>query len=193
MVFTGKQGTGKTYSSISYCIEEKLRNNYIILTNVHSFTTFSDTIYIDDIRVIIETAKELHKNNVKFLIFFDEIFTVLEKGGALSAEILSFLSQLRKRKILFITTAQEWAEINITFRRYCRYQVSCNMIALPLTLTAIVINRINDGYQMKWNNDEMEFIAPTIRTNIAKGEKRIIEQYDTFETVKVGKTINVYR
>lgn len=67
------------------------------------------------------------------------------------------------------------------------------MIALPLTLTAIVINRINDGYQMKWNNDEMEFIAPTIRTNIAKGEKRIIEQYDTFETVKVGKTINVYR
>ena len=38
----------------------------------------------------------------------------------MNKKILSFLSQLRKRKILFIT-AQEVVEINITFRRYCRF------------------------------------------------------------------------
>ena len=162
------------------------------MTNVHSFNTFSDTLYIDDIRLIIEKAKELHKKEIPFMIFFDEIFTILEKGGSLSAEILSFISQLRKRKILFVTTAQEWAEINITFRRYCRYQVSCSMFPLPLSKTAIVVNQINDGYAMRWDNDQQEFIAPTIRTNVSKGERRIIEQYDTFETIKLGKTINVY-
>lgn len=150
-------------------------------------------MYIDDIFEIIRTAEELHKKGVKFMIFFDEIFTILEKGGSLNSVILSFLSQLRKRKILFVTTAQEWAEINITFRRYCRYQVSCNMFALPFSHTAIVVNRINDGYQMKWSNDEQEFIAPTIRTNISKGMKKIIEQYDTFETIKIGKLLNVYK
>lgn len=177
---------------MAYCIQEKVAHGYVILTNVHSFNTFDDTIYLDDIREIIEKAKQLHKQGTPFLIFFDEIFTILEKGGSLSAEILSFISQLRKRRILFITTAQEWAEINITFRRYCRYQVSCNMIPLPLSKTAIVFNQINDGYQMRWDNDQQEFIAPTIRTNVSKGEKRIIEQYDTFETIKLGKTINVY-
>lgn len=112
--------------------------------------------------------------------------------GSLSTEILSFISQLRKRRILFITTAQEWAEINITFRRYCRYQVACNMIAFGPFKTAIVINQINDAYQMRWDNDAQEFLAPTIRTNVSKGLKSIIMSYDTFETIKTGKKLNVY-
>lgn len=114
----------------------------------------------------------------------------MEKSGSLCSEILSFISQLRKRQIIFVSTAQEWSEINITFRRYCRFQVSCNMIALPFFKTAIVINRINDGYQIRWDNDQQEFIAPPIRTNISKGQKRIIEQYDTFETIKIGRLLN---
>ena len=178
---------------MSWVIQEKVSHDYIIITNVKSFKTFTDTIYEPDIMEVIKISKLMSENKIKHLVFFDEIFTILEKGGSLSSEILSYISQLRKREILFITTAQEWAEINITFRRYCRYQVSCNMIALPLTKTAIVINQVNDAYQMRWNNDEQEFIAPTIQVNISKGEHRIIEQYDTFETIKTGRLINVYK
>lgn len=168
-------------------------SNCRIITNVHSFNCYNDTIYCDDILEIIKIAKEMFEKGEPFMIFFDEIFTILEKGGSLSVEVLSFISQLRKRKVYFVTTAQEWSEINITFRRYCRYQVCCNMISLPFSKTAILINKINDAYQMKWDGDLQEFIAPTIRTNISKGMKSVIDSYDTFETITVGKSITRYR
>lgn len=191
--YTGKQGTGKTYSAIKFCIKQKLANDYKIITNVKSFKVFKDTLYMDNIMDIINYCSKFESNERNVLIFFDEIFTVLEKGGQLSRDVLSFLSQLRKRKIIFVTTAQEWSEIHITFRRYIRYQISCNMIALPILSLAIVINRINDGDLIRWDNDCQDFIAPIIQTNVSKGNLSIIESYDTFETIKLTQSINNYR
>ena len=188
--YTGKQGTGKTYSAVKFCIGQKLENDYIIITNVKSFNIFSDTIYMPDIMEIIKFCSSFEGNEKNILIFFDEIFTVLEKGGALQKEVLSFLSQLRKRKIILVTTAQEWSEIHITFRRYVRFQISCNMKALPITSMAIIVNQINDGDQIRWDNDSQDFIAPIIQTNIAKGNLSVIESYDTFETIKLTTSIN---
>lgn len=159
--------------------------DYVIITNVKSFNMFSDTIYEPDILKIIDIVVNNKNKDIKYLIFFDEIFTILEKKTAMSKDILSFISQLRKRKILFVTTAQEWAEINITFRRYCRYQIDCHMFASPLTKTAFIFNSINDGDQIKWDNDLQEFIAPRISANFAKCNKDVIMAYDTFETIAV--------
>lgn len=47
--YTGKQGTGKTYSAIKFCIDEKFRTNCKILTNVKSFNMFEDTLYFSNI------------------------------------------------------------------------------------------------------------------------------------------------
>lgn len=117
------------------------------------------------------------------IIFYDEIFTLLEKAKTLDKEILSFLSQLRKRQIILITTAQEWLEINITFRRYIRFQIDCNMISLPFLKTAICINCINDGDLITWDNNINEYVAPRVQTNIFKGNRYIVDAYDTFETI----------
>lgn len=183
--YTGKQGTGKTYSAINFLIKNKLQNNYIIITNVKSFNVFNDTIYMSNINDIIDFITENENNGKKYIIFFDEIFTILEKKTPINKKILSFISQLRKRKIIFITTAQEWSEINITFRRYVRFQVSCNMFSVPIIKKAFLINKINDGDQIRWNNDLQDFVAPTIATNFMKGNLQIIESYDTFETISV--------
>lgn len=97
--YTGKQGEGKTYSAVKFISEQKNKFNYIVVTNVHSFKKFTDTIYIDDIMELIDFIKLNHGNNgKKYLIFFDEIFTVLMKGQAVNTEILAFLAQLRKRR-----------------------------------------------------------------------------------------------
>lgn len=183
--YTGKQGTGKTYSSVNFLIKNKLQNNYIIITNVKSFNVFNDTIYMDKIDDIINYILDHENDGKKYIIFFDEIFTILEKKTAINKKILSFISQLRKRKIIFITTAQEWSEINITFRRYVRFQVSCNMFSVPLINRAFLINKVNDGDAIRWNNDLQDFIAPTISTNFMKGNLEIIQSYDTFETINV--------
>lgn len=184
--YTGKQGKGKTYSAIKFLIEQKLANNYKILTNVKSFNIFKDTLYFSDINDMIDYCTQFKENDENVIIFFDEIFTILEKNTKINKKILSFLSQLRKRKIIFVTTAQEWSEINITFRRYVRFQISCNMISLPIIKTAIVLNTINDGDLIRWNNDTQDFEAPRIRLKLSKGNLSVILSYDTFETINVS-------
>lgn len=182
--YTGKQGKGKTYSAIKFLIEQKLKFNYTIITNVKSFDIFQDTLYFDDINDIIDYCTQFKENDKNVIIFFDEIFTILEKQTRINKKILSFLSQLRKRKIIFVTTAQEWSEINITFRRYVRFQISCNMISLPFFKNAIIYNIVNDGDQIRWDNDSQDFIAPRISAKLAKGNENIIRSYDTFETIQ---------
>lgn len=181
--YCGKQGKGKTYSAVKFCIDQKLQHNYKIITNVKSFNLFEDTVYMPNINDIIKYCKTFEDNEQNVLIFFDEIFTILEKKTAMNKEILSFLSQMRKRKIIFITTAQEWSEINITFRRYVRYQIDCNMFSLPFFHTALLYNTINDGDLIKWDNDLQEFVAPRISANFSKGNRSVIQSYDTYETI----------
>lgn len=185
--YTGKQGKGKTYSAIKFLIQQKLAKNYTIITNVKSFQVFPDTLYFTDILQIIDYCEQFKENDKNVIIFFDEIFTILEKQTKINKKILSFISQLRKRHIIFVTTAQEWAEVNITFRRYVRFQVECNMFALPFTKTALIFNSINDGDGIKWDNDSQEFLAPRISANFAKCNKSIIQSYDTFETIQTSK------
>ena len=184
--YTGKQGTGKTYSAVNFLIKNKILHNYIVITNVESFNAFQDTIYMTNINDIIDFMVEHENDGNKYILFFDEIFTILEKKTAINKKILSFISQLRKRKIIFVTTAQEWSEINITFRRYVRFQVSCNMFSIPLFKLAFLINKVNDGDGIKWDNDSQDWIAPTIATNFMKGNQSIIDSYDTFETIKTS-------
>ena len=186
IVIHGKQGTGKTYSCINFLIKNKILHDYIVITNVKSFNVFNDTIYMKKIDDIIDFMIEHENDGNKYIIFFDEIFTILEKKTAINKKILSFISQLRKRKIIFVTTAQEWSEINITFRRYVRFQVSCHMFAIPIFKKAFLINKINDGDGIKWDNDEQDWIAPTISTNFMKGNLEVIESYDTFETIETS-------
>lgn len=184
--YTGVQGEGKTYSAVKFVNHLVNEHNYICITNVKSYKAFSNTIYMYDILDVIKYVIEHHdKDNKKYIIFFDEIFTVLMKSRAVNQDILAFLAQLRKRGIIFVTTAQYWSEIPITFRRFCRFQVTCHMFALPFSHTAFTINKINDGYNARWNNDTQDFEAPILQTNFAKAEKRIIEDYDTYETIKV--------
>lgn len=64
------------------------------------------------------------------------------------------------------------------------------MIALPFTKTAIIINQVNDGDLIRWDNDLQDFVAPIIQTNVAKGKLSIIESYDTFETISITESIN---
>ena len=190
--YCGKQGHGKTYSAIKFCIDRKLQTNCKIITNVQSFTTFSDTVFITDITELIKYVLDYcdklnYDEQPNILIFFDEIFTVLEKQTRINKEILSFISQLRKRKIIFVTTAQEWLEVNITFRRYVRFQIDCNMLSIPIIKTAVLINSINDGETIHWDKDQNEYVADRISTKISKGNLAVIESYDTFETIATNK------
>lgn len=170
--YCGKQGSGKTYSAVEFLINN---SSIPIYSNVHLkninytyFTGFDQLLQLRD--------------KTDCIIVFDEIFTALTKSSRINSDVLDFLSQMRKRRIIFITTAQEWLEINITLRRYCRYQIECNMISF-LNL-GILIKHCYDAEQLKWSQDDNEYIAPLIETTISKCNVRVANSYDTFEQIK---------
>ena len=170
--YCGKQGKGKTYSVIEFLMNNKEKKIY---ANINSLKGI-DYTYFNGFEELLKLREE-HD----CIIVFDEIFTALTKTSKMNTEVLDFLSQMRKRRIVFITTAQEWLEINMTLRRYCRYQIECNMISFfgyP-----ILIKQMYDAEQMKWSQIDNEYVAPLIDTTISHGMKKVIEMYDTFETI----------
>ena len=180
-VYCGKQGKGKTYSLVEYLLDNK--DSIQVYCNIggikgleyNHFVGFNGLIDIkhklDDFTITIPVNKQL-------VIVYDEIFTELQKGSKLNKEILDFLCQMRKRKIIFLTTCQEWAELPLSYRRFCRYEIDCNMI--PFLWFGILIKQFKDAEDMKWSDLDQEFVAPLQETTITKCRLSIANSYDTF-------------
>lgn len=176
--FTGKQGSGKTFSTVNFILQNQ---KYPIYSNIHLkgikykyFSGFDQLLKIDDHHCII---------------VFDEIFTALTKGTKMDTKVLSFLSQMRKRNIIFITTAQEWLEINITLRRYVRYQIDC--VIFNLLPFSILIEYFHDGEQMKWSNEANDYIAPIVSTKIRKMALDVARHYDSWERIDPKESVPI--
>lgn len=171
--YCGKQGSGKTYSAVEFI----LNNSQLpIFSNVSTIKGVKYTYFSG-----FDNLLKL-RNQHDCIIFYDEIFTALTKSSRINTDVLDFLSQMRKRRIIFITTAQEWLEINITLRRYCRYQIECQM--LNILGLGVLVKRMYDAEQLKWSNDDNEYIAPLIETTISKCNLSVANSYDTFEQIK---------
>lgn len=208
--YTGKQGKGKTFSLVEYLNDKKdtcvyfCNVNGITCADYFFYTGFEELLKLKQIidfpgkyneedlynycislgfdftrsRKITDLIIDSIENNKQLVFVYDEIFTELMRGSKLSQSVMDFLCQMRKRKIIFLTTAQEWSEIPITFRKFCRYQIDCCMI--PILVTGILIKRFNDAENMKWVEEEQEFMAPLLETTITHTRKEIADSYDTF-------------
>ncbi len=178
--YCGKQGTGKTYSVVEYLIDN--RDSIEIYCNISGIKNIEYT-HFTGFKGLIELKHRLDDGTLgndpkKQLVFvYDEIFTELQKKSVLNKEIIDFLCQMRKRQIIFLTTAQEWAEIPLSFRRFCRYEIDTHMY--NLVFFGILLKNFKDAENMKWSNDDQEFIAPLVSNTITKTRKLIAESYDT--------------
>lgn len=169
--YCGKQGSGKTYSVVEFLKNNKDKRIY---SNVH--LKGINYIYFNGFDNLLKLREE-HD----CIIVYDEIFTALTKSTKINTDVLDFLSQMRKRKIIFMTTAQEWLEIPITLRRYCRYQIDCKMISIGI---GILLKFMYNAEQMKWSQEDNEYIAPLMTTTISKCNVEVANSYDTFEQIK---------
>ena len=132
--YCGKQGTGKTYSVVEYLLDNK--KNIEVYCNIGGITGIDYTFFtgfdgLVDLKHKLDNG-EIGNSGKQLIFVYDEVFTELQKKSVINKEIMDFLCQMRKRKIIFLTTAQEWAEIPLTFRRFCRYQIDCHMYNLGL-------------------------------------------------------------
>ena len=171
--YCGKQGQGKTYSAVEFILKNKDKRIYSNVKTIKGvkYTPIGD---FDDLLAL--------RSESDCIIFYDEIFTALTRTSKINTEVLDFLSQMRKRRIIFITTAQEWLEINITLRRYCRYQIQCRMFNF-LGL-GILIKTFSDAENMKWSNLDNDYVAPLLETSVSKCNISVANAYDTFEQIE---------
>lgn len=177
--YCGKQGKGKTYSLVEYLIDNKEKN--LVFCNIKNIQGIDYKFYtgfkeLMEIKKLIDSP-DFHTDK-QIIIVYDEIFTELQKKSVINKDVLDFLCQMRKRKIIFLTTAQEWAEIPLTFRRFCRFQIDCDMHSF--LGIGLLFKRFYDAENMKWSNDEQEHIAPLVETTLTHCRKFIADSYDTF-------------
>ena len=170
--YCGKQGKGKTYSAIEFLLQNKDKKIYANLKSLKG-VKYTPIGGFDDLLSL--------RNEHDCIIFYDEIFTALTRNTRITTQVLDFLSQMRKRRIILITTAQEWLEVNITFRRYCKFQIDCNMF--PFLNSGLLIKTFHDAELMKWSNEDNEYVAPIVETTISKCNLEVVKSYDTFETI----------
>ena len=205
--YTGNQGKGKTYSLIEYIFDN--RDNCVFFGNIKDISCVDyvntedmlnalksgsklvsegNYVYFKGFKGLVDMKKLLDSGFFDYLIkdkqivfLFDELFTELQKKSTLSLEVQDFLCQLRKRKIIFLTTAQVWPEVPLYFRRLCRFQINCNMI--PIFNTGILLKQFNDAENMKWDEELQEHVAPTLELSLSKTRKQVSECYDTRERI----------
>lgn len=179
--YDGKQGSFKTYSVVEFLLANKDKRIY---SNVKSIKGVKYTP-IDDIDDLLDL-----RNESDCIIFFDEIFTAITKSSKINADIdiMDFLSQMRKRHIIFLTTAQEWLELDITLRRYCRYRIHCR--GFHFLFINLIIKTFSDAESMKWSQQDNEYVAPLLETTISKPNLYVANSYDTFETIKPSRRKN---
>lgn len=172
--FTGKQGSGKTYS-LNKFIRKQAKGK-----KIYSNLTFFELDYTK-----LETIDDLFalSDQRNCYIVYDEIFTLMQKQTRFDEKIMTFLSQMRKQKNIFITTAQEWLELPMTYRRYVRIQVECTTFPLGF-LGGIIVETYYDATNMKWSQLDNEYVAPLMTKKISKYEKRFMLTYDTNERIK---------
>lgn len=194
--YVGFQGDGKTYSCVEYVMDnysniQLFSNVKINNINYVYYNGFSDMLKLRDAidyaksrnnNFIIFDAKKIPIDFEKQIVFiYDEIFSELQRGSKISTDILDFITQMRKRGFILLTTAQIWSDIPITWRRLTRFQIDCHMY--NFFGLNILIKTFHDAELMKWSNDDQEFIAPIISTTITHTRKFIANSYDTYQLI----------
>lgn len=172
--FTGHQGSGKTYSLSKYV--RKNHGNRPIYSNIHLIGI--DYTPIRDLQHLYSLA-----DKEKIIIIYDEIFSLMSKSKKDRQMLEQFLPQMRKVKNVFLTTAQYWLELDITFRRFVRVQISCQTRPLG-RFGGILKETYNDAENMVYDQLQGEYVAPTLSTKYSKYEKAIMLSYNTYERVK---------
>lgn len=185
--FDGKQGSGKSYSMVKFT--RKQAKHY---TKVYSNFPINgiDVEIIDTVQALLAL-----RNEKNVLIVYDEIFTILSDKTVpinIRDDLTEFLSQQRKMKNVLITSAQEWLQIPIEFRRYVRIQVRVNTMPLG-RFGGLLLEEYRNAYDMAWDNLQNEYVAPRMSFKISKYERRYMESYDTFRRIYQPKDRRSYK
>ena len=175
VLFTGKQGGGKSLSQSRYMRNLQLKWN----ARVYSAT---DYVYADDIIQETEIAEKiLTKRQSRPTIFaLDEIQVLLERDNTDSftrSQMRKAIQQQRKRNTSIVGTCQELLDLDTIYRRQLAYVVRC------FHFGPIQIEFWLDGATLKFDDNMNKYTGSLVDVCIWKRHNDIYDLYDTFQVV----------
>lgn len=182
---SGPQGCGKT----SFMIHKlkQYENKFILYANIKNISNLNYT-YFSGFKGLTEIVSQIDSynhnnpnNNLKYCICYDELFTEIQKQSKATKDIIKILCQLRKRRIILLTSCQSFPELPLWFRRLCKFEIEIHNF--PLLTGSYFLAIYKDGYKLKWDEIAQDFVAPIVVTKIEKVNKKIIQSYNTNEVI----------
>lgn len=184
--FHGAQGKSKTLSLIHYLFNNKNKCIYFCnIPDIHGidYEFFKGFSGLMDIKHRLDCG-DINTYGKQVVIVFDELFLELQKNTKLNSDVMDFLCQMRKRKIIFLTSSQYWSELPLTYRRFCRFAIKCDIINIfPFS---IILNKYEDAENMKWSELDQDFVAPLVSTTLYKASKKVADSYNTHQRIEVS-------
>lgn len=183
-VYVAPQGKGKTTALVAYLYDHKEED--IVFSNIKNikeieYTAFTGFKGIYEIIEKLDSGELVIPNDKQLVIVYDELFSELQRQSKIDDKLMDFLTQMRKRKIIFLTTCQLWREIPLTLRKIARYQIECKLFVL--FNRAILIKVFHNAEEIMWDEQQQDFVSPIIETTIEKGRKKIVDLYNTYERI----------
>lgn len=176
-VYYGHQGNGKTLSLVRYV--EQIKKQFpackvfsnVILNNIPDFVQIKTPADLSH-------ALSVGNGRAGVLVCLDEahLFFNNTRGG-ISLDVLTAISQQRKDRRHIVFTTQIWEEMDISLRKQVPEIIKCRRF-----LNMIILTHYN-GYTMKYNKQENEFIADKDYTEIYKLHDRLYKAYDTYQKI----------
>lgn len=173
-IYTAPQGHGKTLSMVHDAI--KLKEKYpklYVVSNIE--TPISNYIFTGT----NELKKALRFDNKEngILLIIDEFQLFASKKQGIGYEVFQGLCQQRKCRRFMMGTAQDWEDVDVSARKKVKEVVKCTKVM------NLQINRIFDGYSIKWDKKENEWQCKQIGISIFKHNDNLYKSYDTFAEI----------
>lgn len=170
----GFQGSGKTYFSVFWLLEEIKQNpNYKIKTNIQSLKIGREVEYFKEIR-------EVYFDDQQYTIYIiDEISRKYDKTSKCDMQFYAFLNQSRKMHRIVLLITQELKEVPMWLRRPLRFIYTTRRIPF----TSLFSTTMSDAQNGVLNKDTLDWEYPILGRFIYKRNKEIASKYDTFEPI----------
>lgn len=173
-VYIGPQGHGKTLSMVHDA--KKLKDEFpklYVISNLQ--LDFADEI----VHGTKKLTKALKKDNGEFgvLMIIDELQLFASKKQGIGYEVFQALCQQRKKRRFLMGTAQDWEDLDVSSRKKVAEVVKTKRIF------NIQINKIFDGYSIKYDQKLGEWTCKQKGTSIFKHNDKLYKSYDTYAEV----------
>lgn len=179
VLFTGKQGAGKSLSQSRYMHMLQAKWN----ARVYSATDYK---HADDFIEESEIADKIltKRENRPTIFALDEIQVLLDPSSTdakTKSQMRKAIHQQRKRNTSIVGTCQELLDLDVIYRRQLAFVVKCTHFG------PVQIETWLDGSTLKFDNELNKYTGSTVDIRIWKRHNAVYDLYDTFEVVGESK------